>query len=149
MREHKYRGKRIDNNKWVYGYYVKETKNINHPEEDKHYIFSNNKLGVYRMEVHPETVGQYTGRKDRNNNEIYEGDVLKYCYHVKPKDSYFFGCVEYHTKILEIGWENNKTLFVGFILRGDDNGKSWFTDIPNIQDIEVIGNIHENKDLLK
>ena len=97
---------------------------------------------------------QYTGLKDKNGKEIYEGDVLRYNYRL-PEDvsrvslNDFFGVVEYHTKILEIRWENDETLFVGFILKGKEGtGGDWFTSIPDIKDIEVIGNIHENPELV-
>jgi len=94
---------------------------------------------------------QSIGIKDKTKKEIYEGDILRYCYHVnKPdeKPSYFDGIVEYNDKIIEIGYEHDETRFVGFILRCcPDSEDEYFTTIPNLKDIEIIGNIYENPKL--
>lgn len=64
MREYKFRGKRIDNGQWVYGYLFKIW--------DKCYIlWGTTNDGPNMTEVDPETIGQYTGLHDKNNVEIY------------------------------------------------------------------------------
>lgn len=139
--------------------YNKRDKVMINWENVKRIFTDNNSFGLSDGNlVYFDTVMQWTGLKDKKGVDVYEGDILRYNYHLTYDDNWkgsrenpdFFGVVEYHDKILEIGYEQDRTRFVGFILRGiEKDGTDWFTTIPTIKDIQVIGNIYQNKDLLK
>lgn len=70
-REIKFRGKKIDNNEWVYGGYFSSSEE----EGLVHYIF----CSINGAEpVIAETIGQFTGIKNFSQEEIWEGDILEF-----------------------------------------------------------------------
>ena len=90
---------------------------------------------------------QFTGLKDKNGKEIYEGDILN-----DKSDDEWIGVVEFEEGRFGIATYGIKgqTMEYGFDENAGGFGKVEFEgmDYYNIDELEVIGNIHENKELL-
>ena len=146
-REIKFKAKSLDTNEWVYGTYVYTNDNKNNPFNVKHIkethnicCYSNgdwNMGGWDFVEIDKTTLGQFTGLKDKNGNEIYEGDIIRTPY----LDPIFGDIVNdvFENAIVEF---NNGS----FIVKYSDKNIYLF-DL--LKYIEIIGNIHDNPELLK
>lgn len=89
--------------------------------------------------VYPETVGQYTGRNDKNGKKIYEGDVIK-CTTPNADIPWWI----YHESIYVVKYSND---YVGFTPLCEYDCE--YGGAVDPKDFEVIGNIHDNPELLK
>lgn len=119
MREILFRGMRLGNGEWVYGYLFRIW--------DEAYILWGTTNGIPGMiKVDPSTVGQYTGLTDKNGEKIFEGDVITI------SSAFMTGIVEYHD--------------CGFEVRENDVYECLWYDSD---ELEVIGNIHDNPELLE
>jgi len=138
MREIKFRGKRIDNGEWVYGFIVR-TKDgsficYDGQYDDDLFISPENIL----IPVNPETVGQFTGLRDKNGTEIYDDDITKYSY-ISPMD----GMEKFYIWVVAI---KNGMYWLKHIGEKKHYDSSLYLKFTQI---EVIGNIHENPSLLE
>ena len=141
MRKILFKAKHINDHGWVYGDLIRN--------DNKYYpvtfiggiIFSRDKYtnelsldGHWLSEVDPETVGQYTGLTDKNGKKIFEGDIVRY-----RKNQ---GVINYHDccfciRLIEKDWMRRSNPAMDIV----EN------EYPN--EIEVIGNIHDNPELLE
>lgn len=127
MREIKFRGKSLNTGEWVKGYYL-VNRGLHYIAPDE---FVNPLAKPSDYEVDPDTVGQYTGAKDSKGKEIYEGDIVKHR-----------------------GYNGMQTSVVKFeagaFIVGYHDGSSTKRRPMLLQDkVEVIGNIHDNPELLE
>lgn len=148
-----FRGKRKDNGEWVTGYYVFQRKRsgvfgqvISELDFDRHLIID---LRGNSHEVIPETVGQCTGLKDKNGKLIFEGDILKGLSYPFLSDG------EYNYYAIVVWFENSPAFGTCTVknpqakVRGISDGDTNYMDDWNSNDWEVIGNIHDNPELLE
>ena len=142
MREILFRGKRTDNDEWI-------TDSETYIRDGDGIWLSDENLNV--VTVLPETVGQYTGLTDKNGKMIFEGDILRgfeypFCSNVNGEFNYF----------AEIVWFDDSSAFGIYTfknpksnVRGISEGNTDYLEYFNVDKWEIIGNIHDNPELLE
>ncbi|MEG2541089.1 MAG: YopX family protein [Clostridia bacterium] len=126
MREILFRAKRVDNGEWVEGYYWQN-------EVGNHFIRVTTLSGEYVLrdyEVFHETVGQFTGLKDRKGTRIFNGDILE-----RGQNSFIYGVHFYNG-----GYH---------IIDADGNTIKPTQKAVSYMQVEIIGNIHDNPELIE
>lgn len=134
MREILFRGKRKNDGEWVLGFYertwltngevITEIRDVEEPF----------RMQVFH-EVIPETVGQYTGLTDKNGKRIFEGDIISFK---------MYSALGYlRCRIGVVQYCDRSARFYVLATTGD----AW--NLCECEDIEVIGNIHDNPEVLR
>lgn len=146
-REIKFRGKRLDNGEWAYGNLQQQVV-----KNEEWYITSiTSPFNEFLNESHiidPKTVGQYTGLKDKNGKEIYEGDIVtgeNYPFIEDGKQNYV-GIVVFYVDCASFGYNYQ---CVRKDKRGISNGISNEFEANEdliCENLEIIGNIYEREE---
>lgn len=142
MKEVLFRGKTVDTNEWVQGSLVRALGYLD--EDEKFFIIPEDALyynhGEFDIvkEVRSETVGQYTGFKDKHGVKIFEGAI------VKEYSSSWKTPSIIETTILEVV----RTYFGSFHLSKKTEWGEQSIALNRRSVVEVIGNIHDNPNLL-
>ena len=147
-REIKFRGRDIKTGEWIYGFYIHGRVGFG-SEHAMHEIYRVNPCGIYGTEIDPDTLGQYTGQRDLNTLEIYEGDICD--------DSGYVGVITFGEINCDTGQDQSNSCYdISYTYLGwhfvstkrslerspYQSGAS--TDLC-LDDYVVIGNIHEKE----
>lgn len=139
-REILFRGKRVDNGEWAYGRGLLQCKDELENEtvavfedivKSEKYIKKEGKYTLYYAPVKAETLGQYTGLKDKNGKKIFEGDIVR----LGDDLHYFTFNIEYGS-------------FVAARIKGGTGILLFQRTIKNCG-YTIIGNIHDNPELME
>ena len=146
MREIKFRGKCVDTGVWIYGGYFYHENRMVSPigdslkQEDAQHLICRSGFADWNMprrmeavDVIPETVGQFTGLKDVNGKEIYEGDMLQVINNPLVNEKPYYVC-----------WSQE---LAGWQWVDKDSEDDWNAHIAKAS--LIIGNIHDNPELLE
>lgn len=141
MREILYRGKRVDDGSWIFGNCVLQGCrifiDINISQMFDTAFFENHNF----KEVIPETVGEFTGLYNGAGQKIFEDDIVRFegnLYRVRREDETPGGVWSSTAYILQqIGWD--------CLMSFEDT----IDDYSNEICVEIVGNIHDNPELLK
>ena len=136
MREILFRGKCNEvgkyNGQWIEGFYGED--------DGKPIIARSTDHGLIGYFCEPDSIGQYTGLTDKNGRKIFEGDII----HLEYSQVFFGG--EYFGKYTaEVSYKEGC-----FITDGINNGDEIETPLSGFDndEVEIIGNIHDNPELL-
>lgn len=132
MRTVKFRGRSLDSGEWIHG----ESVLIDHEITDRASVMPDDTTYGLFEEVEYSTLGQFTGLYDREQKPIYEGDILK----LGGSDS----------GICEVRWNADVSAFcIRFNFEREVGLKPLGSWQEVERDIVIIGNIHDNPELLK
>ena len=148
MKEILFRGKRVDtigNGEWIEGYYAAEPYVEN--TYNRGYILENEK-DLYAKKayfVDSRTVGQYTGLTDKSGKKIFEGDILSIAQKGNGIGDYFYPPLKYPSNAI-VKWDKCSWMWE---IIAEQRYYLTFTDAWCHFECKIIGNIHDNPELLE
>lgn len=132
MREILFRGKRVDNGEWIYGWYFQ--KQNPHTVDGQPITHCVSDLPPFGAEVILETVGQYSGRKAEEEIKIFEGDkCILTTFDYNGHDTQYECTVEWIDGALVFVDEKNDVIWSMYQIEDAES------------DVKVIGNIHDKE----
>lgn len=152
MREIEFRGKSLVTNNWVYGNYIIDKWGDSN-NEIIYGILQDRTAPDYLknwipVRVNPNTVGQYTGLKDKNDKKVFEGDVIRMHYFFNNYDPISLGAFEDEAEI--IGVVKCELLDGFYVETVDDHSICYLQWVEEpTEELEVLGNIYDNPELLE
>ena len=153
MREILFRGKRTDNGEWIYGDLMQNVDCIKIREQEKDV-----KHIAKSFEIDLETVGQYTDLTDKNGKRIFEGDIVRYTFDSPDDPTDTENGLKVRTgRIFWSDWRASFAVTAGRNLSAALNndvavyvrGRQVYEYVRGANTVEVIGNIHDNPEMLK
>lgn len=143
MREILFRGKRTINGDWVYGDFVhgNERKSL----RDSIFVYDSETQSFNDYEINPSTLGQYTGLTDKNGKRIFDGDILHISKIADDLGGYYQPPLDYPVNVV-VKWDLCAWMWETLC---EDKRYISFPDAWCHYECEVIGNIHDNPELLE
>ena len=137
-REILFRGKRTDNGEWIYGYLIGNNVIVGEVVDFEEDYF----ITEFWYKVVPETVGQFTGLTDKNGTKIFDGGIIS-------ANGVVIFAVKYIEERLSFCLANTDELKLNLKCMSPWHpvSASWWNEFG--REIEVIGNIYDNPELIK
>jgi uncharacterized phage protein (TIGR01671 family) len=145
MREILFRGKRCDNDEWVQGYYIRADHHWHKHGIHKDWIICGASANGGWFALHnkyavkAETVGQFIGLTDKNGKKIFEGDICRFREWSKGEMCW----------VGKVHWEHQQFMIIGGPNKECETMFELCMSRFSPENIEVIGNIHDNPELLE
>ena len=143
-REILFRGKRVDNGEWTEGYFFKSWYKV-------FLLWGMTGDCTNMEEVVPDTVGQFTSLCDKNGNKIFEGDIVKVTY-IEQRQYQGVSYQDERSYVEEVIYNEKSACFMLKIICEDVplyRPLHNFGSLANIKELEIIGNIYDNHELLE